>query len=539
MNFFMNANMQKQKSGIEHAQLKRAKLFRDHQTPFKIVVRDWDPMLHTNTTATGLLDSEVLSMFDYYQETETFTQKVLVAQELKFGVPVIKLDHEPDANRYVAYGPKEDQILARINYFPDDENKQVLSTELFDGFGNLYAVEQYDRRGFVSLTQWYTPDNRIGTETWSTPDGRVVLETFNKSSAAGTFQKSGWRLNAKDGAVYLFDTIEELTAHFINEINADYWRADEPNLFVLDRTHLADWSVLKLDRPAYTVMHLHNSHAADSQETMHSVMNNNYEFPLTNINQYDAVISATQKQNDDVQSRFQPQTKLFTIPVGVVPDAHFDEPRIPMKDRTFGKVVALARIAPEKRLADLTKAVGIAKKKVPEITLDLYGYKDGTDNFVAMRNVTEAIEEYDLADAVTVHDYTTDVAAVEKDAQIFGLTSIMEGFNLSIMEAISQGDVGVTYDVNYGPNEIIVDGENGYVVPYNDYEAVADKLVELFSDPDKMQEMSDQSYELAKRYSETNVWHAWQELLADAQDSWADKVKHYKAPITAGLSEEG
>jgi len=287
------------------------------------------------------------------------------------------------------------------------------------------------------------------------------------------------------------------------------------------------------------VMHLHNSHAADSQETMHSVMNNNYEFPLTNINQYDAVISATQKQNDDVQARFQPQTKLFTIPVGVVPDAHFDEPRIPMKDRTFGKVVALARIAPEKRLADLTKAVGIAKKKIPEITLDLYGYKDGTDNFVAMRNVTEAIEEYDLAAAVTVHDYTTDVAAVEKDAQIFGLTSIMEGFNLSIMEAISQGDVGVTYDVNYGPNEIIVDGENGYVVPYNDYEAVADKLVKLFSNPDKLQEMSDQSYELAKRYSETNVWHAWQELLADAQDSWSDKVKHYKAPITAGLSEEG
>ena len=46
----------------------------------------------------------------------------------------------------------------------------------------------------------------------------------------------------------------------------------------------------------------------------------------------------------------------------------------------------------------------------------------------------------------------------------------MEGFNLAIMEAISHGLIAFSYDVNYGPNEIVEDDVNGNVVPYEDYE---------------------------------------------------------------------
>ncbi len=58
--------------------------------------------------------------------------------------------------------------------------------------------------------------------------------------------------------------------------------------------------------------------------------------------------------------------------------------------------------------------------------------------------------------------------------------------------------------LNYGPNELIVDGENGFVVPYEGIQEMADRLVELFTQEDKLQKMSTQSYELARRYSEEN-----------------------------------
>lgn len=37
MIFFINSNFNKNNSGIEHAQLKRAGLFRDHHVPFKMI----------------------------------------------------------------------------------------------------------------------------------------------------------------------------------------------------------------------------------------------------------------------------------------------------------------------------------------------------------------------------------------------------------------------------------------------------------------------------------------------------------------------
>ncbi len=134
-------------------------------------------------------------------------------------------------------------------------------------------------------------------------------------------------------------------------------------------------------------MHLHNSHAGDAQDPMHSVLNNHYEFSMNALDEYDAVVSATHKQTQDVIARFHPKTELFTIPVGVVPNSQLQAPRVPVKDRTFGKVVAFARIAWEKHLDDLVRAVGIVHQTVPEVSLDLYGYADSSDNYKARRAV--------------------------------------------------------------------------------------------------------------------------------------------------------
>ena len=224
----------------------------------------------------------------------------------------------------------------------------------------------------------------------------------------------------------------------------------------MDRTHLADWALLNLDRPAYTVLHLHNSHAGDAQEPMHSVMNNFYEFGLMNSNGYDAIVSATEKQTLDVSKRFNPQSKLFTIPVGVVPNEVFSEKRIDMKERRVHSVLVTARVAPEKRIDHIIRAIGIARQTVPDITLDFYGYVDHRDDDSAQKAINAAIKEYHMEEAVHQFEYANNVGELQKDFQVYALASIMEGFNLSLMEAISHGMVGVTYDVNYGPNELIV-----------------------------------------------------------------------------------
>ncbi|MGF7406125.1 accessory Sec system glycosyltransferase Asp1 [Lactococcus lactis] len=532
MLFFINSTFNQKNSGIEHAQLKRAALFRKNNEAFKLVFREWNPNIHRFLGEVGISNSETLCMFDYFQKAELVEEKVLHVEDLDLGVDSLTYNKEPNQFRYLVF--QGQQLIARVRYFGEDPLERVSAVEFFDGFGNLYRVDFYDFRGFLSLSQWYTPDNKIGTEVWMDIKGKPVLETFNKYDGNHKYTKSGWRLNGADGAIYNFTNIDELTLHFLNLLNEEYWQDDKANIFIMDRTHLADWALLNLDSPAYTVLHLHNSHAGDAQEPMHSVMNNFYEFGLMNLNGYDAIISATEKQTLDVSKRFNPQSKLFTIPVGVVPNEVFSEKRIDMKVRKVHSVLVTARVAPEKRIDHIIRAIGIARQTVPDITLDFYGYVDHRDDDSAQKAINAAIKEYHMEEAVHQFEYANNVGELQKEFQVYALASIMEGFNLSLMEAISHGMVGVTYDVNYGPNELIVDGENGFVVPYEGIQEMADRLVELFTQEDKLQKMSTQSYELARRYSEENVWKAWQALIDDANKKNID----YRSPITEGIGDQ-
>jgi poly(glycerol-phosphate) alpha-glucosyltransferase len=533
MNFFINSSFNKSNSGIEHAQLKRADLFRKNGEPFKMIFREWNPRLHLYLHEVGVSDEETLGMFDFFQKAEQVEEKIVTIEDLDFGFENLSFVKKKNENYYeLKIGKK---LMGRVRHYNEDEaHERVSQVECFDTFGNLYRVDQYDYRGFLSLVQWYTPDNKIGTEVWYDVNGKPVLETFNKYDGQGKYGKAGWRLTYdEDGAVYEFSNVDELTKHFLDIVNAKYWDNQKLNVFVLDRTHLGDWSLPELERPAYTVFHLHNSHAGDANDTMHSVMNNFYEYSLTNANRYDAIVSATDKQTRDVKARFEPKCKLFTIPVGVNPEDVLHEAHIPMSARKKHSVLMTCRIAPEKGVGKVAEAIGIARKEIPDITLDAYGYVDHRDNDAAMNAITAAIEKYDLKDVVTLHDYleAEDVKRVQKEHQIYALMSIMEGFNLALMEAQAHGMVTVTNDVNYGPNDLTVDGENGYIVAYDGVEEMAEKFVELFKDEDKLQEMSDKAYELSERFSEANVWAAWKELLDDA----AAKKFEYVEPISQGI----
>lgn len=528
MYFFINETMHAQKSGIEHAELKRLALFNAHQTESRLVIRDWDPELHVNTRAAGVADSQLIGMFDYYQAATSVPERAVTLNDLDFGAADWTVKEEPAAHRALVM--VKDRLLARVNFWPG--TKQVHSTEQFDAFNNLYLVEQYDRRGFVSLQQWYTPDNLIGMETWLTPAGRPVLESFNRDDRSGSRQQAAWRLTDRRGRVFQFATIEALTQHFLDDLNEDFWDEARPNVFVLDRAHLAEWGITRLRRPAYTVLYLHNAHTANAQDPAAPLLNNNYEFALNDLDAFDAVVAATAKQTRDVVARFAPRAAAFTIAVGVVPKRLLTAPRVPVAQRQFGKIVAFARIAWEKHLDDLVRAVAIVHRQFPQVTLDLYGYADPSDDYKARRQVEAVIQTEHLEDVVKLKGYTQDVDQVENQAMFYAVTSRMEGFNLAVMEAIAHGLVAFTYDVNYGPNEIVEDGVNGRVVPVNDYQALAAAMLAVLRDPALAQQYSTGAYESAARYSESAVWRQWQALAADAQAHWPAKLiaARYRKP---------
>lgn len=537
MYFFLNSSFNAKNSGIEHAQLKRAQLFEKFNTDYKLVFRDWNPLLHLYLNAHGIADQHILNVFDYFQEARYVKPKTIHPRDIDFGIAHLIYKKDEQNHRVLVYN--QNTLVGRINVFTEEDTKPniVKSVELFDGFSNLYCVDFYDYRGFKSLSQWYTPDNQVATQTWYTPAGRPAIENFMRLNGQQKLAESGYKTIDAHGTVRPHLNKTSLLTEFLEAINLKYFDIKQANIYVLDRGDFFEEILTDLNSPTYSVLHLHSSQAGDSQKADTSIMNNNYEYSLTDLNRYDAIVASTHKQNADVQARFHHQVDAFTIPVGVLSARELETTRVPMNKRRPHSMVITARVSPEKQIDKIITAMGMAKKQVPDINLNVYGYVDHSNNDAAIKRINAAIKKYDLQDAVTLHDYTLDVPSVQANAQVYPLASVMEGFNLALMEAQSNGDVGITFDTNYGPNELIVDQENGYVVKYDDTEALSKKMVELFTHDDLLQAMSDKAYELSQRYSSKQVWQKWQQLTNRANQVWQDKLKTYRVDITDGLED--
>src|SRR5699024_11484310 len=75
------------------------------------------------------------------------------------------------------------------------------------------------------------------------------------------------------------------------------------------------------------------------------------------------------------------------------------------------------------------------------------------------------IEELGVADRVELPGYVHDVGARLETASFSLLTSTSEGLPLAMMESMGAGCVPIVYDITYGPGDLVVQGDNGYVTP--------------------------------------------------------------------------
>ncbi len=99
-------------------------------------------------------------------------------------------------------------------------------------------------------------------------------------------------------------------------------------------------------------------------------------------------------------------------------------------------------------------------------------------------------DELDLGGAVTFEGFTEEPARVLASAGASLMTSRREGFGLAVAESLAVGTPVVSYDVDYGPAELVADGANGRLVRNGSVGALATALVEALTDLQAWQRMS-------------------------------------------------
>lgn len=88
----------------------------------------------------------------------------------------------------------------------------------------------------------------------------------------------------------------------------------------------------------------------------------------------------------------------------------------------------------------------------------------------------ELAKKFGVEDKVDFEGFQKDIIPYYLGAKATLLTSLYEGFPNVLIESISLGTPIVAFDCPSGPSEIVVDGENGYLVKYQNIDDLVEKI---------------------------------------------------------------
>jgi glycosyltransferase involved in cell wall biosynthesis len=100
---------------------------------------------------------------------------------------------------------------------------------------------------------------------------------------------------------------------------------------------------------------------------------------------------------------------------------------------------------------------------------------------------------------------------------VFVFPSLFEGFGLVLTEALSQG-LPIISTPNTAAPDLIKDGREGFIVPIRDSHAIADRLLQLVDNRDRLNEMREASL----RRAAAMPWSWYEHKLVESLQEWLD-----------------
>jgi glycosyltransferase involved in cell wall biosynthesis len=163
--------------------------------------------------------------------------------------------------------------------------------------------------------------------------------------------------------------------------------------------------------------------------------------------------------------------------------------------RDPSRILFAGRLHPTKGLHVLLKAFALVKTQHPEASLVLCGAGQERDRLEA------AVRSQDLVSVIfTGRRLQADVLGMMRRAAIFVLPTLTsEGHPKALIEAMACGAVCVATDVE-GNRDVITCGEDGWLVPPGQPEALGQAILRLLDDASLRERLSRQAQANARRY---------------------------------------
>ena len=179
----------------------------------------------------------------------------------------------------------------------------------------------------------------------------------------------------------------------------------------------------------------------------------------------------------------------------------------PVYQETSTKIISVGRLAYPKNYLLLVEIAAEIFEQFPEWQWHIYG--DGEE-----RNAIEAkIERFGLKDKVILHGNVKDIYERYDQYAFIVMTSRYEGFPMVLIEASARGLPMISFDIETGPNEIIHNGNNGYLIPNGNVAMMIKRIKELVNDIDKRRQFSRNAVDSAVCFEIAQITTKWFTVL--------------------------
>ncbi len=175
-------------------------------------------------------------------------------------------------------------------------------------------------------------------------------------------------------------------------------------------------------------------------------------------------------------------------------------------------VLIVARMAEQqKRILSAIKIWDSIYRLAPDWKMVIVG--DGPD-----LNFYKAYANKKKMERISFMGSSKHVENYYEKAKIFMMTSIWEGFGLTLVEAQHYGCVPLAYDSYAAVSDIIKNGKNGFIIPLHNTDEYIEKLLLIMKDDKLFTTMSQCARESSKKlFNKKDIVNKWDRLLKELQ----------------------
>jgi len=162
----------------------------------------------------------------------------------------------------------------------------------------------------------------------------------------------------------------------------------------------------------------------------------------------------------------------------------------------------VGRVVGDKGINELVSAMKLLHSVYPQIRLMLVGpYEDKLDPVSAETKTAIESESY-----IEFMGWQDDIRPFLAASDVFVFPSYREGFPNVLLQAGAMGLPAIVTDIN-GSNEIIIEGQNGVIIPPRDEQQLYNAMEHFITDVEGLRKMSANARKyIVERYEQKRLW---------------------------------